>query len=265
MWLSCDPALSQYMVDSSAGCGGVFNPVNFNLYHYDGNNPVRYSDPTGLFDFDTNTIEEGDTLSQIAKDCNTRYGTNYTADDLQGLNSDTISDKNKIYAGNHLNLGKAEDVQKRAADYTSRATTQYSNEQVTPTSPKPKLHGDIFITGDIDLVAIFGFEASISLVFDLDNWKDSGINFGGGFASGLNVGVGVGIGYIRSELEGTMPLGVDGNLGFLPASLAVFTDDDGFAGGSISFGPGMGLSASTQKSATLSINSVMNFFNRKRK
>lgn len=67
------------------------------------------------------------------------------------------------------------------------------------------------------------------------------------------------------RLEGTMPLGVDGNLGFLPASLAVFTDDDGFAGGSISFGPGMGLSSSTQKSATLSINSVMNFFNRKRK
>ena len=218
-----------------------------------------------MFDWDTNTIEEGDILSQIAKDCNTLYGTNYTEKDLQRLNSNTISDVNKIYAGNHLNLGKAEEVQKRAADYTSRATTQYSNEQVTPTSPKPKLHGDIFITGDIDLVAIFGFEASISLVFDLDNWKDSGINFGGGFASGLNVGVGVGIGYIRSELEGTMPLGVDGNLGFLPASLAVFTDDDGFAGGSISFGPGMGLSASTQKSATLSINSVMNFFNRKRK
>lgn len=60
-----------------------------------------------MFDFDTNTIEAGDTLSQIAKDCNTRYGTNYTADDLQGFNSDSISDKNKIYAGNHLNLGKA--------------------------------------------------------------------------------------------------------------------------------------------------------------
>ena len=136
MWLSTDSALSDYMAGSSAGCGGVFNPVNFNLYHYGGNNPVRYIDPTGLFDFDTNTIEEGDTLSQIAKDCNTRYGTNYTADDLQGLNSDTICDKNKIYAGNHLNLGKAEDVQKRVADYTSRAITQYSNEQVLPLTNK---------------------------------------------------------------------------------------------------------------------------------
>ena len=82
-------------------------PYYANLYAYAANTPVRYSDPTGMFDFDTNTIEAGDTLSQIAKDCNTRYGTNYTADDLQGFNSDSISDKNKIYAGNHLNLGKA--------------------------------------------------------------------------------------------------------------------------------------------------------------
>lgn len=102
-------------------------PYYANLYAYAANTPVRYSDPTGMFDFDTNTIEAGDTLSQIAKDCNTRYGTNYTADDLQGFNSDSISDKNKIYAGNHLNLGKAEDVQKRAADYTSRATSSYTS------------------------------------------------------------------------------------------------------------------------------------------
>jgi RHS repeat-associated protein len=134
-WISCDPALLSYVSGSTAG-GGIYNSINFNFYHYGGNNPVRYSDPTGLFDWDTNTIQEGDTLSQIAQDCNTRYGTNYTAEDLQGLNSDTISDVDKIYAGNHLNLGKAEDVQKRAADYTSRATTQYSNEQVSPLTNK---------------------------------------------------------------------------------------------------------------------------------
>ena len=55
------------------------------LYHYAGNNPVRYTDPTGAFDWNTNTIESGDTLSQIAQDCNTRYGTNYSAADFTGI------------------------------------------------------------------------------------------------------------------------------------------------------------------------------------
>jgi hypothetical protein len=27
--------------------GGVFNPVNLHLYHYAGNNPVKYVDPDG--------------------------------------------------------------------------------------------------------------------------------------------------------------------------------------------------------------------------
>ena len=29
------------------GMGGVFNVVNLHLYHYAGNNPVKYNDPTG--------------------------------------------------------------------------------------------------------------------------------------------------------------------------------------------------------------------------
>ena len=136
VWLSTDPALGEYIPQAGKdnsqlpGLGGVFNTTNCHLYHYAGNNPVRYTDPTGAFDWNTNTIESGDTLSQIAQDCNTRYGTNYSAADLQGLNSDTISDKDKIYARNHMNLGKAEEVKKRAADYTSRATTHYSTQNM---------------------------------------------------------------------------------------------------------------------------------------
>ena len=107
-------------------------PANAGLFHYAGNNPIRYIDPTGAFDWNTNTIEDGDTLSQIAEDCYTKYGVNYTTDDLKDLNKDTISDKDKIYAGTHLNLGKVEEVQRRAADYQSRATTKYSNAQVMP-------------------------------------------------------------------------------------------------------------------------------------
>jgi RHS repeat-associated protein len=58
-WLSTDPALGEYIpgapVDNEArkqnqslpGIGGVFNTVNLHLYHYAGNNPVKYVDPDG--------------------------------------------------------------------------------------------------------------------------------------------------------------------------------------------------------------------------
>ena len=60
MWLSCDPALSDYIpaagkattdeASNLSGMGGLFNHVNHNLYHYAGNNPIIYTDPTGMFD-----------------------------------------------------------------------------------------------------------------------------------------------------------------------------------------------------------------------
>jgi RHS repeat-associated protein len=58
-WLSPDPALSDYIPGAPIndevkkkngelpGMGGVFNTVNLHLYHYAGNNPVKYTDPTG--------------------------------------------------------------------------------------------------------------------------------------------------------------------------------------------------------------------------
>ena len=58
-WISADPALGEYLpsgpVNDEArkrngnlpGQGGVFNYVNMHVYHYAGNNPVKYVDPDG--------------------------------------------------------------------------------------------------------------------------------------------------------------------------------------------------------------------------
>ena len=64
-WLSGDPALGEYIpkapIDDEAkkhnenlpGMGWVFNVVNLHLYHYAGNNPVKYTDPDGREQTDT--------------------------------------------------------------------------------------------------------------------------------------------------------------------------------------------------------------------
>ena len=56
-WISTDPALGEYIpsvgngnskdVEKLPGMGGIFNTVNLQLYHYAGNNPVKYTDPDG--------------------------------------------------------------------------------------------------------------------------------------------------------------------------------------------------------------------------
>jgi RHS repeat-associated protein len=65
-WISADPALGEYVpsapVDEEAkkrngnlpGMGGVFNYVNMHVYHYAGNNPVKYTDPDGSIQVDAN-------------------------------------------------------------------------------------------------------------------------------------------------------------------------------------------------------------------
>lgn len=217
---------------------GRIGSTSSHLYHYAGNNPIRYSDPTGLFDWDTNTIQKGDCLSQIAVDCNKKYGTNYTADDLQSLNSDTISDKDKIYAGNHLNLGKAEAVQKRAAEYLQRAKMIYKYSPIT--EGKQVVNGQVMVGVNINFVGMMGFDGSIGLLFDLDDSTQSGLFLSGGFASGVSAGISIFGGYNSGRMD-AKNLGTI-SAGYGPGGGSIGIDSNGNLSLSGSFSP-IGLDA----------------------
>ena len=124
-WISVDPALGEYVpgagkantkdADELPGMGGVFNCVNLNLFHYAGNNPVKYVDPTGAFIWDENGqggfVTEGDTLSQIVAEYNRNNGTNLNYSDIAEkngiLNPDKISINQRIGFNDDITLRPA--------------------------------------------------------------------------------------------------------------------------------------------------------------
>jgi hypothetical protein len=188
-------------------------------------NPIKYTDPDGRADFNPSN-QFGQVLAKFGGNPLDRFFGKLLS--ILGRNNDV-----------------AKEVNQQAAQAIDNAVAD--------------IHGDVFITIELDAVAGGGFEASASVVFDLDHPLESGINVSAGIAGGANVGIGVGIGYTAGDIEGQTPLAFDGNFGFLPVSGAVFTDDKGVSGGSLSIGPGTGLSVSSQTSATLSPQTIINF------
>jgi RHS repeat-associated protein len=74
MWISADPAMSDYIpsapVDDEArkrnenlpSMGGVFSEINLHVYHYGGNNPIKYIDEWG---FEKKTFTNSSTFTTL--------------------------------------------------------------------------------------------------------------------------------------------------------------------------------------------------------
>ncbi|NIZ41053.1 hypothetical protein PVA45_06010 [Entomospira entomophila] len=90
--MSSDPAMGEYLSTSEdAPAGGVFNSRNLQTYHYAGNNPIRYTDPTGRYDTDYFTSQayqdemaEHKTRTEAAREESKRKRDEWIARDPEG-------------------------------------------------------------------------------------------------------------------------------------------------------------------------------------
>jgi RHS repeat-associated protein len=135
MWISADPAVSDYIpkapVDDEAkkhnenlpGMGGVFNYVNMHVYHYAGNNPVKYVDPDGREIESTNVENNNFFLELITKIA----GAGFFFDENNKLKCDESVDPGKGYSKTARNalVAGINDTEKTAY---LKASTEFDHE-----------------------------------------------------------------------------------------------------------------------------------------
>ena len=136
-WLSGDPAMGDYIpgapVNEEAkkrngnlpGQGGVFKYVNLHTYHYAGNNPVKYTDPTGRDDIYYD--EYGKYIETIESQTTNVYLRNEAGDNTLLTN---VTEFNKFTAavygessGNSAESTAIANVIMNRSDYTGRTVS----------------------------------------------------------------------------------------------------------------------------------------------
>ncbi|QQO10708.1 RHS repeat-associated core domain-containing protein [Breznakiella homolactica] len=148
-WLSTDPAMGEYVPGAPVneevrkrngnlpGMGGVYNYVNLHTYHYAANNPVKYTDPTGM-------MSEFDSTYRYSNDKNVKDAASVGYDTPREAAVAMIDAINPISIKENVEYGGV--ITKNPKDgkyYASIPVTEDSKEGVDPFRSQRGRKGDI--------------------------------------------------------------------------------------------------------------------------
>lgn len=97
-----DPLISRFLA-FDPWQGNLSDPQSLNKYAYVLNNPIKFIDPTGMYNMKSGEVEKGDTLGGITSELNDYFGTRHSYQDIAKINN--ISDPNKLQIGQLVRMG----------------------------------------------------------------------------------------------------------------------------------------------------------------